>query len=331
VYLLIGLLSAGVASAQEDAGTADAAPVADIAPADTAEASDGAAADAEPAPAPVPDFRGLALDLPIRVGDFVHISMDEEAEITYRGEIDASGFVVLPVLGEFRVVGMKEADAAAGLSAALEEDLFQRATVRVRIIKRAPGAVYIYGAVKAPGPVPLPEVGEMTVLQAIAKVGGITAWASPEDCMVTRVNPATGDRVKFQVDLLAAFDDIQGKADVRLAANDVVLIGSANAEMAQVLSNEPYEIIVIGQVNKPGIILFAPGELRTFMRALFKAGNFTRFAKKKAVRLIRYGEDGSRTVTEVNAEKIIDEGRLEDDVELEPGDMIIVDEKLISF
>ena len=270
---------------------------------------------------------------PIRVGDLVSISMIEDPEVIFHGDVDASGYIRLPYLGESRVIGLTETECADQIATRLESDMYSKATINVRIIKRAPGVVYLYGAVKTPGPVALPELGSLTILQAISHVNGVTSWASPTDTTVTRQNPISLEREKIPVDLISAFKEIGGPEDLKLIADDVVFVPAANAEISQVLSNEPYEIIVVGQVNAPGIISFAPGELRTFMRAIFKAGNFTRFAKKKSVRLIRYGKDQNteREVKTLNASRIIDEGFLEDDVELLPGDMIIVDEKMINF
>ena len=273
------------------------------------------------------------VEIPIRVGDLINVTMLEDPELLYHGEVDASGYIRLPYLGEYRVVGLAESKCAHVLKGVLEEDMYRVATVAVRIIKRAPGVVYVYGAVKAPGPVPLPELGHMTVLQAVSHVQGVTSWASPAESTVTRVNPVSRERERIKVDLVSAFREISGPSDIHLLADDVIFVPAANVELSQVLSNEPYEVIVVGQVNSPGIVSFSPGELRSFMRAIFKAGNFTRFAKTKSVRLIRYAnEDQSqREVKTIDASRIIDEGFLEDDFELVPGDMIIVDEKRINF
>ena len=272
-------------------------------------------------------------EIPIRVGDLVNVTMTEDPEMLYHGEVDASGYIRLPYLGELKVVGTTESECARILKGRLEENMYRTATVAVRIIKRAPGVIYVYGAVKAPGPVALPELGNMTILQAISHVQGVTSWASPSETTVTRLNPITQKREKIEVDLIAAFREIGGSQDIQLLADDVIFVRAANVELSQVLSNEPYEVTVVGQVNNPGIVSFAPGELRTFMRAIFKAGNFTRFAKTKSVRLVRYAEDNEnkREVKTVDASRIIDEGYLEDDFELIPGDMIIVDEKRINF
>jgi protein involved in polysaccharide export with SLBB domain len=84
-------------------------------------------------------------------------------------------------------------------------------------------------------------------------------------------------------------------------------------------------------VNTPGIVSFAPGEQRTAMRAIFKAGGFSKFAKKKTVRIIHYGKNKERTEKKLNAAKIMDEGILDEDVDLTPGDMIIVPQSTITL
>jgi polysaccharide export outer membrane protein len=99
----------------------------------------------------------------------------------------------------------------------------------------------------------------------------------------------------------------------------------------QVMTTDESEVIVVGEVNAPGIILFAPGEQRTVMRAIFKSGGFTKFAKSKEVRLIRYGKDGSRSEQTINVSAVIDDGFLDQDVDLLPGDMLIVPQKMLNF
>jgi polysaccharide export outer membrane protein len=90
------------------------------------------------------------------------------------------------------------------------------------------------------------------------------------------------------------------------------------------------DIYVVGEVNRPGIISFAPGEPRTLLRAIFRAGGCTAFAKRKAVRLVRTG-DGGRVEREVNLRRITEDGHIEDDLKLQSGDMIIVPQKFFKF
>ncbi len=83
-------------------------------------------------------------------------------------------------------------------------------------------------------------------------------------------------------------------------------------------------VYLMGQVAVPGPYRITHGN--TLMEIISKAGGFTPIAKRKKVKIIRSGRDRSR-VFYMDASRITDEGRLEEDVVLMPGDMIIVPER----
>jgi len=290
-----------------------------------------ASADAGPESAPAnPGTIGARTSYVIRPGDTVSISMAEDADVRFSGEVSTGGLVEVPYLGHVMLVGHTTVSAEAELQKLFLKDLYERATVSVDVIRRAPGKVHVYGAVTHPGKVDLPEAGDMTVLQAIADAGGVSTWASPRDCYVMRETAETGEYRKIMVDVVDAFRKLNGPAHLVLADGDVLFVPSATG-LESVISNEAVEIIVTGQVNTPGIVSFAPGERCTLLRAILKAGSFTRFAKSSRVRLIRYGKNASREVKEIDVERIIEEGYLDEDIELLPGDLIIVDMKRINL
>ncbi|MCH2175538.1 MAG: SLBB domain-containing protein [Lentisphaeria bacterium] len=256
--------------------------------------------------------------------------MKEDEDVKYSGEVGLEGLIEVPYLGKVSLVGLSEKEAEKKLKNSLEKELYVKATVSLTIIKRAPGHVYVYGAVKAPGKVDLPPDWNLTILQALSDAGGTTTWASPSDVYILRKNLDGSLKERLYIDVTKAFLDSGGAENIQLLSNDVIIVPSTTGS-ASVLSVESAEVIVTGQVETPGIITFAPGEQRSFLRAIFKAGNFTRFAKKDKVRLIRYQAGKTRKTIVVNAERMIDEGYLEDDFEVLPGDMIIVDEKRFNF
>jgi protein involved in polysaccharide export with SLBB domain len=363
----------------------------------------------------------------IQTGDQIVITMKEDPEFSFTGEVGASGLVSLPYLGTVLVGGQTAAEAEAVVKRALEQDLYVQATVHVEVrqtsnryvtflgavekpgkvvysgvsgptllealtdagglsswgapdkafiirgdeysdkrqrvnvnidkafadltgpsnirlqhgdtifvpsagavsvARRATQHVYVYGAVRFPGKRLMPEVGELSIMQAITEAGGLTNWAEPAGSYVLRKDPQTGSREKISVDMSRVLADIDSQVQTTLRAGDVVFV-PANEVSAEAVSTEPLEIIVTGQVRNPGLVLFEPGERPTFMRAIFKAGNFTIYAKTKEVRLIRYKEDGTRTTKVINAKEMMDEGRLDQDETLQTGDMIIVEEKKI--
>ena len=282
------------------------------------------------APAPAQPANPFYLQSPMRPGDLVRVALREDETVSFDGEISAAGLIFLSYLGKFAIAGMTEAEAEKALEEALTADLYEKAHVSVTINKRAAGQVYIYGAVKAPGRIELPEFGEKNILQAIAEAGGVTTWASLDNAYILRTVPGARARTKMPVDLSRAFEDIEARHNLALRDNDIIFIPTSTG-FDSVLSNEEVEIFVTGQISNPGVVTFKPGEQRTFLRAIFKAGSFTRFAKKKSVRLVRYQPDGTRTVKTIDAERMIDEGFLDEDVDVQPGDLIIVDEKRINF
>ena len=326
--MVLSLLSAPWVPAEEAAAVPAATAPAALAPTPAATPTAPAltVADMVAAGGPV----AADAQLPVRVGDSVSILMSEDAEIRFEGRIGESGVVRIPLLGDVRVAGLTARQVQDQITAALEKDYYQKATVSVQLLARSPGTVFLYGAVKTHGAVELPTGSNLTLLQVISKGGGITAWADARNCRITRVDRLTQARTVLTVNLETAFQDIGGKDDILLQSGDIIFIPAANAQANQVLTTEPCEVIVVGEVASPGIISFAPGESRTIMRAVFKAGNFSRFAKSKEVRLIRYAA-GERTVLLVDVAAILEQGLLDKDVELKPGDMVIVDQKMFSF
>lgn len=268
--------------------------------------------------------------IPIQPGDELNVSMKEDPTVVYQGKVSPDGLITLPYLGRIMLAGRNETEAEVAIAEALTKDLYVMATIAVTVVSRSPGSVYIYGAVVRPGKVRLPDEGEMSILQAISETGGLTTWATPQESFILRTDPQTGERHKILVNVANAVLDIESMEKLSLYANDLVYIPSGTGS-GFILSSEKTEVIVTGAVRNPGMVSFAPGEQCTFVRAIFKAGNFDKFAKKNTVRLIHYEKDGTRQAQTIDAEKIVEEGYLEADIKLSSGDMIIVDEKRISF
>ncbi len=267
-------------------------------------------------------------------GDMVRVSMAEDAEVTFEGAVSSVGTIPLPYLREFRIAGMTREAAETALSEALCKDLYQKATISVALVVKAPkplGKVYVYGAIKSPGAVELPAQGEMSVMQLVSEMGGLTSWAAPAKAYIMRQAEGSETAERIPVDLMAVFSDAAATARVPMRNGDVFFVPGQDGAASQVMSNDDCQIIVVGEVNAPGMIRFSPGEQRTIMRAIFKAAGFSKFAKSKGVRLIRYGMDGTRKEEKVDVSEIVDDGFLDKDVSLLPGDMIIVPQKVVNF
>jgi protein involved in polysaccharide export with SLBB domain len=91
-------------------------------------------------------------------------------------------------------------------------------------------------------------------------------------------------------------------------------------------------VYVWGQVRNQGPIDIAVNENLTAGKAILRAGGFGDFANKKKVKVVRAGTEGSeKKVFELNMVEILEDGKTEKDVLLQPDDSIIVSSRLINF
>ncbi len=91
-------------------------------------------------------------------------------------------------------------------------------------------------------------------------------------------------------------------------------------------------VYVWGQVRNQGPIDVAVGENLTAGKAILRAGGFADFANKKRVKIVRGGPGGAAKQTfELNMSEILEGGRSEKDIALQPDDFIIVPSRLLNF
>ena len=92
-------------------------------------------------------------------------------------------------------------------------------------------------------------------------------------------------------------------------------------------------IYVWGQVRQQGPIDIMVNENLTAGKAILRAGGFGDFANKKKVKIVRGGakEGAAKQSFELNMVDILEKGKTERDVVLQPDDFIIVPSRLINF
>ncbi len=93
----------------------------------------------------------------------------------------------------------------------------------------------------------------------------------------------------------------------------------------------PKQVFVVGQVRMQGAQDIPPGEKYQLSRAIIKAGGFGSFANGRKVQVIRKLPDGKTDRLTVDVLAVLKEGKLENDIELKPEDMVIVPERLVNF
>lgn len=90
-------------------------------------------------------------------------------------------------------------------------------------------------------------------------------------------------------------------------------------------------IVIYGQVSRQGRYELDPDEDLTVSQAILKAGGFSQFANDKKVKVIRRVPGKGNVNIIVNLRDVMMRGKLEYDIPIRGGDVIIVDEKLLNF
>ena len=92
-------------------------------------------------------------------------------------------------------------------------------------------------------------------------------------------------------------------------------------------------IYIWGQVHNQGGLDMQMNENLTAGEAILRAGGFADFANKKKVQVVRaaVGVNGEKKTFDLNMEQILEQGKTEKDILLQPGDLIIVPSRLVNF
>jgi protein involved in polysaccharide export with SLBB domain len=93
------------------------------------------------------------------------------------------------------------------------------------------------------------------------------------------------------------------------------------------------KIYIWGQVHNQGPIEMLFNENLTAGQAILRAGGFGDFADKKKVKVVRNpsGTDAAKQVFLINMVDVLESGKIELDLPLQPGDFIIVPSRLVNF
>jgi protein involved in polysaccharide export with SLBB domain len=87
---------------------------------------------------------------------------------------------------------------------------------------------------------------------------------------------------------------------------------------------------IFGQVARQGKYEMPPDEDITVSQAILRAGGFSQFADKKAVKIVRKTPRGNKNI-KVDLAAIMEGGNLGIDIYMRDGDVLIVTEKIASF
>jgi len=113
-------------------------------------------------------------------GDKLRVIVFGEMDLGGEYEVDGSGYVRLPLIGQLRAGGLAVNEFENSMKAELEKGYLKNARVSVEVINYRP--FYILGQVNKPGE--YPYVNGMSVLNAVALAGGYTYRANESNVYI---------------------------------------------------------------------------------------------------------------------------------------------------
>lgn len=156
----------------------------------------------------------------------------------------------------------------------------------------------------------------------ILRAGGFDTNADQSQVTLIRRDGESEVEQRTVYDVGGMLDTGNFEEDPSLIPNDLILVGKKDG-----LERAVY---VLGAVNAPGEYPL-PDEAITLSQAILYAGGFARFARTNRVKLIRTDAAGESDTTIVDLDDVFERGDRSNDPELQGGDVIRVDERLINF
>src|SRR5436305_11196292 len=241
--------------------------------------------------------------------DLIAVRVDEDAKLNGDRRVAEDGTVNLPLLGDVPVAGKTTAEVTAVLKRLWEAKYMQRASVDVQVLEFRSRPISVIGAVKQPGN--LGFSGRWTLLEAITAAGGLLENHGNVAYVLRRADDGLSDQVTIDLDGLMLRGD--SKLNIPIFSNDLINV-PGTVELT---------VYCLGQVSRPGAVVFKSNERITVLAAIAHAGGLTDRAASKILVKRASGASGPRELT-VDYNKIL--AGKEPDVELRQGDVLFVKE-----
>lgn len=117
-----------------------------------------------------------------RANDRIRVKVYNEPEISGEYQVDANGYISVPLAGRVRAAGTTGGQLERLLRSRLNDGIIKDPKVNVEIVNYSP--FYVHGEVKRAGE--FPSRPGMTVMDAIASAGGLTYRADEYKVFVRR-------------------------------------------------------------------------------------------------------------------------------------------------
>ncbi|MDO9487658.1 MAG: polysaccharide export protein [Sphingomonadaceae bacterium] len=184
----------------------------------------GSAAGSLPAAAFVPVEEGPGALYVIGPLDQLQIFVWRNPELSTNVSVRPDGRITVPLIEDLAATGKTPTQLADDIEKALATYI-QAPIVSVIVSGyNGPFAQQVRIVGQAAKPAALPYRANMTLLDAMIAVGGLTEFAAGDRARLIRVDKATGQQREYRIKIESLIEDGKTSANVRLEPGDVIII-----------------------------------------------------------------------------------------------------------
>jgi polysaccharide export outer membrane protein len=246
-----------------------------------------------------------------RIGprDLIEVRVFETQELNGSLRVSEDGLINMPLVGNVTVAGLTETEAAQRIKGVLEEKALQRASVSVQVQEFRARPISVIGSVRQPGN--LAFAGRWTLLEALTAAGGLDDTHGAFIHVLRRSENGLSDQVSIRT------NDLLVRADPRV--NIPILPG----DLINVPGAIEVTVYCMGEVESAGAVAFKSSERISLLTVIARAGGLTDRASNK-IAVKRTDVDGKTSEITADYKRILS-GK-EFDIELRPGDVVVIKE-----
>jgi polysaccharide export outer membrane protein len=236
--------------------------------------------------------------------DVIEVQVWDNKDLNQVVFVRPDGKTSLPLVGEIQAAGKTVQELQDYLAAVYSKTVKGAAvTVIIRDIKSRP--VYFVGGFGRPGAMQLTR--DLTLLQAVALVGGVAPTADAEKGFVLRKDK------QIPIDFYSLTQKGDPAQNIKLEPGDTIVAPVADL------------VYIQGEVRAPGAVKYTQD--LTLVRAITQAGGLTAMAAGGRVDILR-GRGEKKERIRVDVDKMMRAGDGNPDVLVKPDDIILVPQRL---
>lgn len=213
-------------------------------------------------------------------GDVLRITVYDHDNLKTTVRITEDGFIVMPLIGQVKVGGMKTSDVAGEITRQLADGYTVNPQVNIFIEEYRNKKAVVLGHVNKPGLIELR--GTITLLELLSQAGGLKEEAG-DTATIKRNSDGKQDVIVINIKSLVEGGDLS--QNIPIQAGDTVYISKGGT------------CYVTGEVEKPDAYIC--DNQTTVLKLITLAGGFTGKASKSGMQIVRIIDNQKTILTDI--------------------------------